>query len=274
MRTNKIWKSAITGLFLMSCAASAYGQQAPAAEKEPDPLVVLKEACDYLKSLQQFSFHSEVIDEQVYNGGKKLQYGIDMKTLVKRPDMLRVDAVGDIVNKHFFFNGKTITLYDKNANIFASISVPPDIEAALETANKDFGVRVALTDLASPELWDLVSKKIQHSLYVGMSNVRGIPCHHLAFDNSDIHLQVWIDAGEKPLPRKIVLMHKTLEGSPEWIAYLSDWQISPHLANAQFNFVPPPAAQKVKFAAAGAPLTPGEKEEKTSTPGEKTGGKS
>ena len=55
--------------------------------KEPDPFVVLRQMCDYLKSLQQFSFHSEVTDDQVYLDGKKLQYGIDMETYVKRPDM-------------------------------------------------------------------------------------------------------------------------------------------------------------------------------------------
>jgi hypothetical protein len=264
MRASKIWKVAIMGLFLMGCTAAAFGEQAVPREKEPDPLVVLKEACDYLKSLQQFSFHSEIIDEQVYLEGKKLRYGIDMDTFVKRPDMLRVNAVGDIVNKQFYFNGKTITLYDENAKIFARADVPPDIEAALEKASKDLDVRVALTDLASPKLWDLVSKKIEHSLYVGMSQVRGVPCHHLAFDNSNVHLEVWIDTGANPLLRKIVLDHIKVEGSPEWTAYLSDWETDAHLANAMFNFVPPSGVGKVKFAAAG----------KTRTPGEGKGGKS
>jgi len=273
MPANKIWKVVIMGLFLINCTAAAYGEQA-APEKEPDPLVILKAACGYLQNLKQFSFHSEVIDEQVYYQGKKLQYGIEMDTFVKRPDGLRVNAVGDIVNRQFFFNGKTITLYDKDAKIFATMDVPPDIEAALEKAHKEFGVRVALTDLASPELWNLVSKKIEHSLYVGMSYVRGVPCHHLAFDNSDVNFQVWIDAGVKPLPRKIVLNYKKLEGSPEWTAYLSHWKTRAQLANAMFDFVPPSGVEKVKFVAAVKPTTPEEKMESPSTPGEKTGGKS
>ena len=45
---------------------------------------------------------------------KKLQYGIDMETFVRRPDRLRVNAKGDVVNKQFYFDGKTITLYDKD----------------------------------------------------------------------------------------------------------------------------------------------------------------
>ncbi len=150
MRANRIWNGAALGLFLLSCSAMASAEQAAATAKEPDPLAVLHQMCDYLKSLQQFSFHSEVTDDQVYLGGKKLQYGIDMETYVKRPDTVRVNAVGDLVNKQFFLDGETLTLYDKNENVYGYHRVPPDIEDALDKAHKDFGLRVALTDLASP----------------------------------------------------------------------------------------------------------------------------
>jgi hypothetical protein len=138
--------------------------------------------CDFLKSQQQFTYKAEVADDQVYAGGKKLQYEIDMETFVRRPDRLRVNAEGDLVNKQFFFDGKTITLYDKNDNVYGVLEVPPDIESALAKASKDFGVRVALTDLASPNLWGLINKRIKHSLYVGQSRIRGVLCQHLSFD--------------------------------------------------------------------------------------------
>jgi hypothetical protein len=232
--------------------------QEAATAKEPDPLVVLRQMCDYLKSLQQFSYHAEVADDEVYLGGKKLQYGIDMDTYVKRPDTVRVNANGDLVNREFFLNGATLTLYDKDENVYATMEVPTDIEGALEKANKDFGVRVALTDLASPQLWDHVSSKIEHSLYVGLSNVRGIPCHHLAFDGKDVQIQVWVDTGKKPLPLKVVFTQKKLEGSPQWTAYLSDWKTTPHLADALFKFSPPRGVQKIEFAAVKQPPAPGE----------------
>jgi hypothetical protein len=204
--------------------------KAPAAV--PDPIQVLKKMCDFLKSQQQFTYKAEVADDQVYAGGKKLQYEIDMETFVRRPDRLRVNAEGDLIDKQFFFDGKTITLYDKDHNVYGVLEVPPNIESALEKASKDFGVRVALTDLASPDLWELLNKRIKHSLYVGQSNIRGILCHHLSFDGDQVQLQVWIEAGEKPLVRKVVLTHKLLPGSPQWTAYLSDWNFSPQLSTA------------------------------------------
>ena len=258
MRAHRIRMVAILGLFLLSCAVPYAGAQQEATAKEPDPFFILLQMCDYLKSLQQFSFRSEVLDDQVYLGGKKLQYGIDMETYVKRPDRLRVNAEGDLVNKEFFFDGKTITLYDKDENVYGVIDVPPSIEEALDKAHNDFGLQVALTDLASPQLWDLVSRKIEHALYVGLHNVRGVPCHHLAFDAGEVHLQVWIEAGKNPLPRKVVFLHKILEGSPQWIAYLYDWKTSPRLTDALFKFTPPPGVQKIKFVPPKQPAAPGE----------------
>ena len=265
MRSNRIWGLALLGLFLMSGPVPDAGaQQAAATAKEPDPVVVMQQMCDYLKSIKQFSFRTEVADDQVYKGGKKLQYGIDMETFVRRPDRLRVNAEGDLVNKQFFFNGKTITLYDKTDKVYATMEVPPNIEGALDKAHKDFRLRVALTDLASPALWEHISKKVEHSLYAGLHKVHGVPCHHLAFDGADVHLQVWVDAGDKPLPRKVVFTQKKLEGSPQWTAYLSDWNTSTPLEDGLFAFVAPPGVKKIKFV----PV------QKTETSGKKKGGKS
>jgi hypothetical protein len=240
---------------------------APQAEKattpEPDPRQILQKMCDFLKSQQQFSYKAEVADDQVYLGGKKLQYEINMETFVRRPDRLRVNAEGDLVDKQFYFDGKTITLYDKDHNVYGTFEVPPDIESALDKANEEFGVRVALTDLVSPNLWELLNKRIKHSLYVGQSKIRGVLCHHLAFDGDNVQFQVWIEAGERPLPRKAVLTHKNLPESPQWTAYLSDWNFSPQLQDNLFAFTAPEGAEKIKFvpvqAGQGLKPAPGKK---------------
>lgn len=264
MRVNRIWRLVLLGFFWAGCLVPGAGAQPAATAKEPDPMKIVQQMCDYLKSLTEFYFRSEVTDDQVYHGGKKLQYGIDMETYVRRPDRLFVSAEGDLVNKQFFFNGKTVTLYDKNAKVYGTMEVPPDIEGALDKADREFGLRVALTDLASPRLWDHISRKVEHALYVGMSKVRGVPCHHLAFDGSDVHVQVWVEAGDQPLPRKIVFLRKKLEGSPQWTAYLGDWNTSIKLGDGLFHFVAPPGVKKIKFA----PV------KKAATPEEKKGGKS
>ncbi len=259
---------------LTQMAQPAKTPPAPPAEKAvattPDPIKILQNMCDFLKSQPQFSYKAEVADDQVYYGGKKLQYEIEMETFVRRPDRLRVNAEGDLVDKQFFFDGKTITLYDQDQNVYGVLEVPPNIESSLEKASKGFGVRVALTDLASPSLWQLLNKRIKHSLYVGMSKIRGAPCHHLSFDGQEAQLQVWIETGDKPLPRKVVLTHKNLPGEPQWTAYLSDWNFSPQVPDNLFAFIPPPGAEKIKFMPVQAAQVPKPKPEKKKQQGGKS----
>lgn len=250
-------------------ATAAAPQSEKAKPSEPDPMQLLQKMCDFLKSQQEFTYKAGVADDQVYAGGKKLQYEIEMETFVRRPDRLRVNADGDLVNKEFFFDGKTITLYDKNDNVYGTLETPPTIEGALDKASKDFGVRVALTDLASPKLCEHIGKKVKHSLYVGLHKVRGVPCHHLSFDGDEVQLQVWIDAGDQPLPRKVVLTHKDLPSSPQWTAYLGDWNFTPQLSDNLFAFTPPQGAEKIKFIPVQAGQVPKPKPAK-----KKKGGKS
>jgi hypothetical protein len=253
--SSVIFLTTLLGIMLLSLPGwgteEAKAPPAPPAQKamtpSPDPRQILQKMCEFLKSQQQFSYKAEVADDEVYYGGKKLQYEIDMETFVRRPDRLRVNAEGDLIDKQFFFDGKTITLFDKDLNVYGVLEVPPNIESALAKANKDFGVRVALTDLASPNLWELLNKRIKTSLYVGQSKIRGVLCHHLSFDGDKVQLQVWIEAGDQPLLRKVVLTHKQLPGSPQWTAYLSDWNFSPQLSDSLFAFTPPQGAQKIKF---------------------------
>jgi hypothetical protein len=259
MRWNRIWGSLLLGSLLLVNPTRGSAVQQAATASQPDPLVVVQQMCDYLKSLNQFSFRSEVLDDQVYYGGKKLQYGFDMEAYVRRPDRLRVNAEGDLVNKEFFFNGKTITLYDKDDKVYGTLDVPPSIEGALEKAHKDFGLRVALTDLASPLLYDHISRNLVGSLYVGLHKVRGVSCHHLAFDGEKVHLQLWVETGDKPLPRKVVFTLKGLDGSPQWTAYITDWDTAARLGDSLFNFMAPSGVQKIKFVPAQPAKTPDKK---------------
>jgi hypothetical protein len=243
-----------------TAASSRAGQeQKPAVD--PRALEVLQKACDFLKAQQQFTYKAEVNDDQVFYGGKKLQHSFDLEASVSRPDKLRITGEGDVVNKQFIYDGKTITLYDKNRNVYVIKPAPAEIEAALDKASKELGLRIALSDLASPQLYEHVSRNLAHGLYVGIHKVRSIPCHHLAFDRPDVHVQLWIETGDKPLLRKVILTHKRVAGSPQWTATFTDWNLSPGLQDSLFAFVPPKGAEAIDFAppqtAAGQKPKPG-----------------
>ncbi len=228
-------------------AKAAAPEPAKAPAPAPDPKQVLQQVCDFLKTQKQFSFKAEVTDDQVYAGGRKLQYGMDVEAFLQRPDKLRLNGDGDLESKQMFYDGKTLTLYDKDQNHYATIEVAGDIDAALDKAAKDYGVHVGLAELGANRLAEHATQGLTNALYVGESKVRGVPCHHLAFDKENVHYQVWVDAGDKPLLRKVVVTQKKLPSGPQWTAYFSDWNFAPQLADNLFTFTPPEGAQKIKF---------------------------
>jgi hypothetical protein len=219
----------------------------PAAPATPQPEKILQQMCDFLKSAKQFSYKAEVTDDQVYTAGKKLQFAFDLEAYVQRPDKVRINAAGDLENKQFIYNGKTITLYDKSYKHYAVMEAPATIDAAMEKANQEYGLRISLVDLAESNTCGLMTKGVKHALYVGEGVVRGVKCHHLAFDTDDIQWQIWIDAGGKPLIRKLLINQKKLPAAPQWTAYITDWNFSPQLADSLFAFTPPPGVTKTRF---------------------------
>ncbi|MCK9375005.1 MAG: DUF2092 domain-containing protein [Syntrophobacterales bacterium] len=222
----------------------------------PEPKKILRDMTDYLKSMGQFSFRAEVTDDQVYRGGGQLQYGQNLEVYVRRPDKLRINGKGDLENQDLFYDGMTLTLYNKDKNLYAIAPMPPTIEAALTKAHQEFDLDVALADLVCGDAYELMTKNVGRTLYVGLSEVRGMPCHHLAFDQGDQQFQVWVEAGTKPLPRKLLITQIKLLGGPQWTAYLSDWNFSPTLPDNLFTFVPPAGAHRIEFLPPGKAAAP------------------
>jgi hypothetical protein len=236
------------------------GSPAQEPASTPDPKQVLHQMCDYLKNQSQFSFKAETYNDRIYAEGRKLQYGMDMEAFFRRPDKFRVNGSGDRENKELIFDGKNLTLYDKNKNHYGVIEAPGDMDAALDKAHKEYGLRVGLAELGANRCCEHVNQDLTNALYVGPSKVRGVLCHHLAFDKKNVHFQLWVEAGDKPLLRKVVVTQKKLPYAPQWTAFISDWNFTPQLADNLFTFTPPDGAQKIKFIPVKEATTPAPKE--------------
>ena len=59
--------------------------------------------------------------------------------------------------------------------------------------------------------------------------------------------QIWIEKGDRPLPRKMVINYKSEPQSPQYMATLSAWETRPRFHPAHFQFVPPDDADQIEF---------------------------
>lgn len=264
MRLRVLCCLAILGLVLLGTAS--FGQEkgkatappapeakAPAPQAQPaktaevDPKQVLRQMCDYLNSLKEFSFKGEVTDDLTYEAGNKLQFAFGLEGYVKRPDKIRLNAKGDLQNKELFYDGKAITIYDTVKKVYATAAMPPTIDEALAKASSDYGIRLIPAQLAKTNLFEQITKGVEDEVYVGEGTVFGVKCQHVAFDNGKVVGQFWVEASDKPVLRKVVLTYKDVDFSPQWTMYLTEWNVSPQLADNLFAFSPPQGAEKIDF---------------------------
>jgi hypothetical protein len=85
--------------------------------------------------------------------------------------------------------------------------------------------------------------------YVGESIVDGVMCDHLALRNEKLDVQVWIEKGNEPVPRRMVITHKKLQGQPRVWVQFTEWDFSPELSEHIFTHSPPQNAERVGFLA-------------------------
>ena len=88
---------------------------------------------------------------------------------------------------------------------------------------------------------------VRYGVYVGTSEVAGRECHSLAFVDNQIDWQIWIDAGPRPTPCKLLITYLTRPGKPQFSATFTDWDFSPHIAESRFVADLPPGAEKIPF---------------------------
>jgi hypothetical protein len=224
-------------------------QAQPAKAGDIDPKQVVRQMCDYLNSLKEFSFKGEVTDDLTYSAGNKLQFAFGLEGYVKRPDKIRLNAKGDLQNKELFYDGKAITIYDTVKKVYATAAMPSTIDEALAKVKSDYDIRLIPADLAKANLFEQITKGLEDEVYVGESTVFGVKCQHVAFDNGKVVGQFWIEASDKPVLRKVVLTYKDVEFSPQWTMYLTEWNVSPQLADNLFAFSPPQGGEKIDFKA-------------------------
>jgi len=236
----------IVGALMVMASFPAHSQgQSAAIDPKADQL--LRKMSDYLGGLEQFSVQTENTLEVVLRSGEKIQFDTPAGASIKRPNKLRAGRKGDIVDQEFYYDGKTLTLYNPDKKFYATVEAPPTIDQMIDFARESLDVYAPGGDLIYKNPYSILTEDVVSGFYVGMSVVGGIKCHHLAFRGNEVDWQIWIEDGDKPLPRKFIVTSKWMTGAPQFTVTIKSWDLSPKLAEDMFTFAPPKDAQKIDF---------------------------
>jgi hypothetical protein len=228
-------------------AASA---AAPVVAEQADRL--LKQMSDYIGSADQFTFHADISFDHVLPSGQKLQYSAIEDVAMRRPGGLYVEWHGDLGDRQFWYDGKSVALYDPAAPFYASEAAPPDIDSMLDSLVPRLDFAPPLTDFLYHDPYQSARRKVQYGIYLGINDVNGRSCHTLAFVEQEIDWQIWIDTGPQLIPCKLVITYKSQPGQPQFIAIFADWNLAPGIAEAIFTPELPSGTERILFLPAVA----------------------
>jgi len=104
------------------------GTEQDVAKIEPKADQVLKAMSTYLAGLKTYSFQVEEFIDEVQDDGLKIQLSNQRKMSVSRPNKVLGEDVGDTANSLFYYDGKTVTVFDRAQKTYATEKVPATID--------------------------------------------------------------------------------------------------------------------------------------------------
>lgn len=243
---------------VLGSGAAGQAQQAGtvAAAVEPAALDALDRMGAYLRTLDSFEIRSDATIDEVLESGQKLQLASTIHLRVRRPDRLWAEMASDRKTREFFYDGKTFTLWGPRNKLYASFSAPATLIELVERAEGRYGIVLPLADLFRWGTEPTRREAIRGAIHVGPARLGDVPCDHFAFRQEGVDWQVWIQKGDSPLPRKLVITTTDEEAQPQYISEL-DWNLAPALNDKMFIFEPPPDSYRISIREITAEPAPG-----------------
>ncbi len=239
MRSAKLWAIA----FAVAAAGVASIPVARADEAQAKSL--LKAMSDYLGAQKAISFDYDTTLEIVTAQKQKLGLASSGTLVLNRPDKLHLTRMGGFTNVEMVFDGKTLTLLGKNANLYSQIEAPGTIEDLADKLRDKYQRPVPAADLLVPDPYKELMPLVQDVKDLGSGVIRGTECDHLAFRTKDVDWQIWIAQGARPYPCRYVITSPKVAGSPEYSLDVSGWKTGSEVASDSFKLEIPPNAKKL-----------------------------
>jgi len=223
--------------------------QAAANAPPPSSREVLRSMSETLQSAKRMSFHVELNFDEVLDDGQKVQLAGATTVKLRRPNGLSVDYRDDLSAKKLWYDGKSLTLFDPGHDVYATAPAPGSMEQAVDQFERDYGVFLPLSNLIIGDPYEKALAHFRRGKYLGIHDVDGTPCHHVAFVGEALDWQLWVETGKKALPRKVVVTYKQDPGSPQYMANLMDWDLDAKLSDGDFEVEIPAEAVATRFLA-------------------------
>jgi hypothetical protein len=210
---------------------------------------LVKAMSDYLASQKALSFEFDTNLEVVTRQNQKVGLASSGALVLNRPDKIQATRRGGFANVEFVSDGKMMTLFGRDAHVYAQVAAPGSIDAVVDELRDKYHRPVPAADLLMSNVYDQLMPQVVDAKDLGSGVIGGVECDHLAFRTKEVDWQIWIAQGNRPYPCRYVITSTQVAGAPQYSIDVRAWKTGADVAPNQFRVALPADAKK---------LTPGD----------------
>ena len=138
----------------------AAGTPTGATAAEADAKTLLKAMSDYLAAQKAISFNYDTNLEVVTKDHQKLLLASSGKIEMGRPDKIRATRHGGFADVEMVFDGKTLTVLGKDANLYTEVDVPGTVENLVDQLRDTLHRPLPAADLLLPNVYEELMRDV------------------------------------------------------------------------------------------------------------------
>jgi hypothetical protein len=238
-------KSAKISAIFLAVAIAGTASISAAHADEAQARSLLKAMSDYLAGQKAISFDYDSNLEIVSTQQQKIGLASSGTLTLNRPDKLHATRTGGFANVEMVFDGKTLTLLGKNANLYAQVEAPGTIDQLVDVLRDKYHRPVPAADLLMSDPYKELMPLVTDVKDLGSGVIHGMECDHLAFRTKEVDWQIWIAQGARPYPCRYVITSKKVTGWPQYTLDISAWKVGSEVASDGFKLEVPADAKKL-----------------------------
>ena len=212
---------------------------------EADAKKLLKAMSVYMASQKAIAFSFDATLEVITKDNQKLALASSGTITLNRPGKIRATRAGGFADIEMVFDGKTLTLFGSNANLYTQINVPGTIDNLVDVLRDKYKRPLPTADLLMSNAYDELMADVTDVKDLGSGVIGGIECDYLAFRKKEVDFQIWIAQGANPYPCRYVITSKDTPHSPQYSIQIRDWKTGSAVVSDKFGFKNSTKAKKV-----------------------------
>ena len=244
-RSGRFTRSVKTWAIVLAAAIAGTASVSVARADEAQAKSLLKAMSDYLAAQKTISFEYDSNLEIVTTQQQKIGLASSGTLTLERPDKLHATRTGGFANVEMVFDGKTLSLLGKNANLYAQVEAPGTIDHLVDELRDKYHKPVPAADLLMSDPYKELMPLVTDVKDLGSGVIRGTECDHLAFRTKEVDWQIWIAQGARPYPCRYVITSKKVTGWPQYTLDIRAWKTGAEVASDAFKLEIPPSTQKL-----------------------------